>query len=215
MCTENQVCFGRIHGSQLREGANAPTSYYGTLICFLLNTARPREYKSGILRICHTFWYELSLDGGGRVDLRLLYICSTLAQTPSLKLINNYHLSYLCTELRRTPGTPAHALHTLPRSQHLLLYHLVELRQQHRGRFPVDANLSPEHPAGTRVGAVTLAVPAFRSGSCGGGGSGCGAGAGWGGGVSSTAAMDALFGWRCCCGCYWCYLCEVGMTRAS
>jgi hypothetical protein len=23
MCTENHVCFGRIHGSQLREGANA------------------------------------------------------------------------------------------------------------------------------------------------------------------------------------------------
>jgi hypothetical protein len=32
MCTENHVCFGRIHGSQLREGANAgqhtPTLYY-------------------------------------------------------------------------------------------------------------------------------------------------------------------------------------------
>jgi hypothetical protein len=25
MCTENHVCFGRIHGSQLREGANAGT----------------------------------------------------------------------------------------------------------------------------------------------------------------------------------------------
>ncbi len=23
MCTENHVCFGRVHGSQLREGANA------------------------------------------------------------------------------------------------------------------------------------------------------------------------------------------------
>jgi hypothetical protein len=26
MCTENHVCFGRIHGSQLREGANVLTS---------------------------------------------------------------------------------------------------------------------------------------------------------------------------------------------
>ncbi len=27
MCTENHVCFGRIHGSQLREGANAVHVY--------------------------------------------------------------------------------------------------------------------------------------------------------------------------------------------
>ncbi len=35
MCTENHVCFGRIHGSQLREGANAGymcTYHNGTMV---------------------------------------------------------------------------------------------------------------------------------------------------------------------------------------
>ena len=40
MCTENHVCFGRIHGSQLREGANArmPGTYHGTRVPPLTGT---------------------------------------------------------------------------------------------------------------------------------------------------------------------------------
>jgi hypothetical protein len=45
MCTENHVCFGRIHGSQLREGANAGTRTYVRTIMVL-------EY---LIMLCHNF----------------------------------------------------------------------------------------------------------------------------------------------------------------
>ncbi len=57
MCTENHVCFGRIHGSQLREGANAgqhtPTlslPYTCTFTCTYTCTI----YKNGTMKYKHS-----------------------------------------------------------------------------------------------------------------------------------------------------------------
>ncbi len=65
MCTENHVCFGRIHGSQLREGANAgqhtPTLSLPYVRTMLLEYCTNGTYQMVLREVpMATSWYTCS-----------------------------------------------------------------------------------------------------------------------------------------------------------
>ncbi len=96
MCTENHVCFGRIHGSQLREGANAgyvrstrmpypiPMVLPSTHVCTYSSTMVPWYHGTRVLPNGHTMvhvyvhvyhiWYVLEY---GTRSKKLLQYCNT------------------------------------------------------------------------------------------------------------------------------------------
>ncbi len=57
LCTENNVCFGRIHGSQLREGANA-----GQHTPTLATVLTPLPQLRATIILCHNMyvWYQMA-----------------------------------------------------------------------------------------------------------------------------------------------------------
>ncbi len=55
MCTENHVCVGRVHGSQLREGANAGT-YVRTYT--YTNGTNGTKYTMVLEYVLFFFWYH-------------------------------------------------------------------------------------------------------------------------------------------------------------
>jgi hypothetical protein len=85
MCTENHVCFGRIHGSQLREGANAgqhtptlslPPSQYG--VPWYVHVYVRTYVRTMVLEYHGTYSVPLVRTYYGHTYVRTTYACTNV-----------------------------------------------------------------------------------------------------------------------------------------
>jgi hypothetical protein len=66
MCTENHVCFGRIHGSQLREGAYTCTTYVRTYVRAMVHVYHWYVLHVYVRMYVRTYVYDGHTGSSGR-----------------------------------------------------------------------------------------------------------------------------------------------------